>query len=322
MRFALYHPRIGYYATRVKGIGRLADFATAPTISPLLGHAIARWMTARRRHRAFRPWNIIEIGGGDGSLALSIWRTLSLPARAGMRYHIVEVSAPLRQVQATRLKGRHFRWHDAMGAAIEQCGGDAVIIANEVVDAFPAVQWEWCGGRWREIGVRLGDGDPREVHLEPDVDRVLRWYPERIRCAAHPREGDRIEMQLSYAEWFASWASGLSRGTMLTIDYGAPAPAPIPGGSMRAYWHHQALRGNDIYLRPGRQDLTADVDFGALKRWGEQHGLHTVWGGSQGDFIRQWAGDRVIGGAAVFLTNEAGAGGAFRVLEQRWGAAS
>lgn len=322
MRFALYHPEVGYYAKHVERIGRGGDFSTAPTLSPLLGKAIARWILGRRCHRLLRPWHVIEIGGGDGSLAASIHDALPLLARTMMRYHMVEVSAPLRALQARRLKGISFIWHETMDGALAASAGGAVVIGNEVVDAFPATQWAWCTDHWSEVGVRLGEGQPSEVYLEPAFDRASRWCPHRIKQPVHPADGDRIEMHLSYAEWFSDWAPALKRGRILFIDYGSVSPPPRPGGSIRAYWRHQTLRGTDVYLRPGRQDLTADVDFAALRDWGEMNGLLTEWTGSQADFIRRWAGDLVRSPAAEFVTDVTGAGEAFRVLEQHPSAVS
>lgn len=318
MRFALYHPRVGYYACHARGIGSRGDFATAPTLSPVLGIAVARWaISLRKRGDFLRPWHIIEIGAGDGSLAYSICRALGRIARARLTYHIVEPSPPLRAIQGQRLRERRFRWHDGMVAALEASGGRATVIANELADAFPATQWAWSGRCWREVGVRLGDGDPKEVLLEPDIGRVRRWCPDRIQRPGPPASGDRIEMHLSYAEWFSSWVAALLEGAMLTIDYGGENLPPRPGGSVRAYWHHQTLWGTDTYLRPGRQDITADVDFGDLRRWGEAMGLRTEWSGSQGDFIRAWAATPTCDIVAARLADPSGAGGAFRVLDQR-----
>jgi SAM-dependent MidA family methyltransferase len=63
---------------------------------------------------------------------------------------------------------------------------------------------------------------------------------------------------------------------MLTIDYGANSAEEIydrrPGGTMRAYHRQQRIEGGGIYARFGRQDLTSDVNFADLVRWGEALG--------------------------------------------------
>jgi SAM-dependent MidA family methyltransferase len=101
---------------------------------------------------------------------------------------------------------------------------------------------------------------------------------------------------------------------MLTIDYGAEVEVLYhrrPRGSLRAYLMQQRIEGPGIYENPGRQDLTADVNFTDLERWSAPW-AKTVRLVSQRDFLRPFAGPE---DAAVM--DEHGAGGAFRVLEQQ-----
>jgi SAM-dependent MidA family methyltransferase len=59
-------------------------------------------------------------------------------------------------------------------------------------------------------------------------------------------------------------------GAMLSIDYGG-ATGEIykrrPQGTLRAYRRQQRLTGAKAYELPGRQDITADVNFDDLQRW-------------------------------------------------------
>ncbi|HSZ76047.1 MAG TPA: hypothetical protein VK775_01470, partial [Chthoniobacterales bacterium] len=81
----------------------------------------------------------------------------------------------------------------------------------------------------------------------------------------------------------------------------------------------QRIDGMGIYLRPGRQDLTSDVNFVDLKKWGEQLGLDTVQLVTQAEFIRRWAnpGTKELKLADQYIADESGAGEAFKVLHQR-----
>jgi len=45
-------------------------------------------------------------------------------------------------------------------------------------------------------------------------------------------------------------------------------------GTVLAYANHRA--NEDFYAAPGEQDLTAHVNFTALGRWGQRHGLETL----------------------------------------------
>ena len=75
----------------------------------------------------------------------------------------------------------------------------------------------------------------------------------------------------------------------------------------------QRIEGPAIYQNPGRQDLTADVNFSDLIEWSRpwtaDHRLLTL-----AAFLRE-RGQTADAG----LTDEAGAGGAFMVLDQLCG---
>ncbi len=69
----------------------------------------------------------------------------------------------------------------------------------------------------------------------------------------------------------------------------------------------------------GGEDLTSDVNFLDLTRWGEQLGLETVQLSTQGEFIRKWANPLSAGQqlADRYISDESGMGEALKVLHQR-----
>ena len=79
----------------------------------------------------------------------------------------------------------------------------------------------------------------------------------------------------------------LERGFVLTIDYGHEASdlfdAHHMAGTVLAYANHRA--SEDFYAAPGEQDLTAHVNFTALRLWGERAGLATLGLVSQTAFL-------------------------------------
>ena len=109
----------------------------------------------------------------------------------------------------------------------------------------------------------------------------------------------------------------------MTIDYGDTVEALYRGrraGTVRAYFQHLSLKGAAIYGRFGRQDLTADVNFTDLQAWGEAAGLRTQSLVPQEEFFRRWIPNlerRAENDPALaYVTHPAGAGSAFKVLEQ------
>ena len=308
MRRALHDPQRGYYTRRIGGIGRRGDFTTAPMMSGALAGAISHWALGALRESVCR--DLIEIGPGEGVLAASVLRSLPWHIRWKTRLHLVETSQPLVEIQRQRL-GRRATWHTSPAEALATCDGRAVIFSNELVDAFPVRAFDNNPDGWREIAVTFDtEGNARESLLSP-----AQLPPSSAFSPNHP-PGQRVEVHDSYRQWLADWLPHWRAGRMLTIDYGSTADTLYhrrPRGTLRGYLMQQRIEGPAIYQNPGRQDLTADVNFDDLVEWSRpwtaEHRLLTL-----AAFLREHGQSADAG-----LTDEAGAGGAFRVLDQSCG---
>jgi SAM-dependent MidA family methyltransferase len=308
MRRALHDPRHGYYSRSITGIGRCGDFTTAPMMSGALAGAVAQWAGGALRETGCR--DLIEIGPGEGLLAAAMLRGLPWRTRWKIRLHLVETSAPLAQNQRKRL-GRRVTWHASPAEALAACGGRAVIFSNELVDAFPVRGFENSTDGWREIAVTFD----AEVMARESLLSPAPLPPSSVFSQNHP-PGQRVEVHDSYRRWLAEWMPLWRAGRMLTIDYGSTADHLYhrrPRGTLRAYLLQQRLEGPAIYQNPGRQDLTADVNFSDLVEWSRpwtaEHRLLTL-----AAFLREHGQTSDLG-----LTDEAGAGGAFMALDQLCG---
>lgn len=316
MALALYDPEHGYYSKHIADVGGArGDFATSATLSDALSRAIARWIVEEiAAHRWTGPVHVIEVGGGNGALAAGILRSLGWWRRRSIRYHLVEVSPVLRGLQRKRL-GASVAWHETIADALAAAGGKALIISNELVDAFPAKWLRWDGTRWDEIHVAYDPAQGMGEVFLPLADVVS---PDDFSALALTERspGQRIEIHPSFRDWLRKLAPLWHEGSMLTIDYGADSADAIyarrPGGTLRAYHRQQRIEGSGIYARFGKQDLTSDVNFADLVRWGAELGWETIRLGSQRDFLtRHDMGAGTMSGE--------GPGEAFRVLEQRCG---
>jgi SAM-dependent MidA family methyltransferase len=314
MELALYHPVHGYYTRQVSAIGRSGDFSTGTTIGDSLVRSVASWLKAEAKQLSMPVAHVIELGGGSGRLAAGILK--SFPPWQPVRYQIVEVSRTLREIQERELRGKRVRWEDSVEAALKTVKGEAILISNEFVDAFPCQRFERETNGWKEIALALEGDLWREEFseiCEPPASSTF-----ALKCAT----GQRVETLQSYRKWLTNLDRHLRRGAILTIDYGG-SPDQIyrrrPAGTTRAYFRHQRIDGMGIYLRPGQQDLTSDVNFVDLKAWGEQLGLQSVQLTTQADFIRQWANPRSTSQklADQYLADESGMGEAVKVLHQR-----
>ena len=101
------------------------------------------------------------------------------------------------------------------------------------------------------------------------------------------QEGQIAEAGLEACDWITEIAHRLGRGFVLTIDYGHEAADLFDdhhmAGTLLSYAQHQA--SDNPFVAPGEQDLTAHVNFTALRQWGARQGLETLGLVSQTAFL-------------------------------------
>lgn len=309
MELALYDPEEGYYMASIRDIGIRGDFSTSATLSPLLARSILReWKEACRIHGKRLP--LIEIGGGNGSLAMAFMRELGFLKRLQIRYHLVESSPVLRNLQHLAL-GSQARIHETMEAALESCRGEAFIFSNELVDAFPARVFEYRPGEWMEVGLSVEKGHLVERLIPP----LSLPVSTALECESNP--GQRIEVHESYHQWFASWLPLWKAGVMTTIDYGDTLQQLYlrrPKGTLRAYRAHLMFTGMDVYQEAGKRDITCDVNFSDLLRILEYCIGDDISLVNQRDYFLPSA---TPDEKDIFLMQTKGAGDHFKVLVQK-----
>jgi SAM-dependent MidA family methyltransferase len=302
MRQALYDPHKGYYSRHIPGLGRRGDFTTVPVATNALASRIASWIEVARLETGCR--DIIEIGPGEGQLTQAIRQHLPWLTRLRCRFHLVDISPPLRAAQQKRL-GKKARWHDSIQAALAACNGRALIYSNELVDAFPVRRFQNTSTGWRELGVLFTkNAAPRESLLPPAS------LPDSSAFSIPHPDGQVIEVHDSYRIWLESWIPLWNTGRMLTIDYGNTTDLLYhrqPLGTLRAYLLHQRITGPGTLENQGRQDLTADVNFTDLMQWTSR------WMNQQQlANLRDFCGND----APAWLREENGPGHAFLVLDE------
>ncbi len=277
MEIALYAPEGGYYARPDLTFDGGGDFYTAPAVAPLFGWAVAeRLLAAWRLQGAPRRYRIVELGPGDGTLAGDILEHLGRrlgPAAGGFSYELADRSSPRAEAAYRRAAGRA----GAIALGLPPRTGAATpfpgaVIANEVLDAFPCRRFVARGGRWfeRYVDVAAGVGTERPVD-RPDLPA--------------PEEGAELEVADGAAGLVRSWADRLTDGLLLLLDYGGPA-----GNGGRATL--QSLRGHrtgrDLLEDPGRQDLSAWVDFPRIRAAARRAGFLEVAFRSQAEALTDW----------------------------------
>lgn len=299
MQKALHDPKSGYYARQIRTVGRGGDFTTLPVIATQnLAQAIASWVADAVALTGCR--DLIEMGAGTGQLLAELRRRLPLRIRWKMRFHVVETSETLRLQQRASFSGK-LRWHDHASAALRACDGRAILISNELVDAFAVRRYQKTPDGWREMAVHFGEnGEAIESLLPVAALPESSIFSDR---APHFGNGQMVEVHSSYQKFLTEWLPQWKAGKLLTIDYGwrvKDAYVRQPRGSLRGYLFHQRMEGLQIYQHLGRQDLTADVNFTDLvdwsERWAEVQSLDSL-----NAFMSRWGASSVGDAGDQFL---------------------
>ncbi len=265
MELALYAPGLGYYAA-AGGAGLAgADFVTAPQVSPLFARCLAR--QCAEVLDAIGGGDILEPGAGTGALAAELLAALEQAGQLPARYRIVELSAELQAQQRAAIERRvphlidRCVWHHEWPQPF-----DGIVIANEVLDAFPVECFRVTNAGVAQRRTRADDSALADAwapapdalargvaHIEADLGRAL-------------PAGYASEWSPQLPGWFSALATSLRRGAALFIDYGyVRSEYYLPERATGTLVCTRAHRAHDEpYDWPGLTDITAFVDFTAV----------------------------------------------------------
>lgn len=259
MALALGHPEHGYYMKK-DPFGAAGDFTTAPEISQMFGEILGAW-TADLWMRMGAPgkFTLLECGPGRGTLMADMLRAAAGVEgfHAAAEIHLLETSPVLREMQGKALAGRAV-WHETLEAVPHD--KPVIVIANEFLDALPVRQFVREGGRW--------------------IERVVDYSGEGFEFRG---EGEIQETSPARAAFISELCAIMKKagGAALFIDYGHEKTAP--GDTLQAVYKHK-------YVSPlehiGDADLTAHVDFQALREAAENAGAAVSGLVGQGIFLK------------------------------------
>ena len=308
MEIALYAPGAGYYTAaphlrdkhsestaRHSGESRnpeLAlqtgpphDFYTAPHLHAVFGAYIVRhiaqiWQALGEP----RHFDVVEMGAGRGILAWDILRSLCETAQRCWectRYRMIERGAGPTAEQQEALDA--VAAHPVVTAQTLAGPVVGIVLSNELLDALPVHRVRVKNGELQELYVTVRDGALCDEFGDPSCSELVH-FAERL---GRPPEGWQGEICLEAVAWLESVARALTKGTVLTIDYGATwgelCSTRWVGGTLACYHRHRLNK--NPYGRIGEQDITAHVNFSALMVYGETVGLTTVSMQSQAEYL-------------------------------------
>lgn len=289
MGLCLYHPEFGYYTKGRERTGVEGDYFTSSDLHPVFARLIARQAAEMWDHmQRPEPFTWVEMGAGRGLFAADFlaWSQHALPQfAAALEYVAIEPGSEQRRRIEARLAAAGVMNKATLLADIEEVSpATGCFFSNELVDAFPVNVVTRIAGRLKEIYV-AAHGDDLGEKPGPISDSMVAAYAARY--APGLEEGQRMEVNRHAAEWMRVVSAKLTRGFVLTIDYGDVAhrifTADRPRGTLLAYRRHTC--GEDYFAAPGEMDLTAHVNFSALIDAGKLSGLEPAGMTSQERFL-------------------------------------
>jgi SAM-dependent MidA family methyltransferase len=287
MQAALYEPGLGYYESKTV-FGAKGDFVTAADLGPWLSLGFSDLIFwAWQQMGEPDEWTLLEQGGGSGKLLVS---TLNLISQFSMmapnRIISVEQSAQLRDRQRKLFARRGFEIELVSSLTEIEPLENVIALSNELPDAFPVRCFRWKENQFFERGVVSGpDGFDWQ-----DADQPLVDGPEIAKALldAMP-DGYFSEWNPNLAGWQQDLSAVVQSGFVFCVDYGYSQQEYYrPGrveGSLLAHVRQQV--NEDVLAGPGEQDITAHIDFTALKQAGEAVGFESLLWMSQGGWLAQ-----------------------------------
>src|SRR6201989_221077 len=281
MALCLGDPQHRYYTTR-DPLGAPGDFITAPEISQMFGEFIGLWMAAVwKKMDSPDRINVIELGPGRGTLMKDALRALNvMPGfRETITVHLVEISPVLKALQERTLSSQPtpVHWHATLADVPR---GAAIIVANEFFDATPINQAVKQNGGWHERRIAVDANGEFGFAVAPDpLPYFQRLLPLALRASP---DGAVFEWRDDIAAMEIGRRVANDGGAALVIDYGH-VESDV-GDTFQAVGKHPYA---DPLTSPGELDITAHVDFQALRRAIEAMGAVGYGPLEQGEFLRR-----------------------------------
>lgn len=301
----------GYYSRPDLPISERGDYVTGSSLSPLFGRSTAR-LLSRLDGALGNPAELFEAGYGNGSHLASVLSAQAFTPRSVRAWDRVARPAPEGVTVVSTL--------EELGQV------EGLVFSYELFDALPV---------HRLVG--RSDGGVGELWVDVDRESRFVWSEREVSDPGLPRllsglslaPGQVADLSPQWIPLYRALARRLSRGLLVTCDYGFERdklldPRVRLHGTLACYSRQRVHRNPFVLV--GEQDLTAHVDFTALRAAGEAAGLTTVaftrqarWLTACGLFDELAGGDLATRREAMALLDGEGMGEEIRVLVQARG---
>jgi len=289
MELALYHPDHGYYASGRASIGRRGDFFTNVSVGPLFGKLLAAQF-AEIWEKLGRPgdFTMVEQGAHDGVFAadvLGALRQSSGECFAAISYVILEPFLIWRERQQKHLRdfSDKISWLESIDQLAPFAG---VHFSNELFDSLP-VHLIISGGvakgatDWKEKLVTVA-GDSFAF----TTANVSRFDLPLDQLGFFPA-GFETEMSTAAPKLMREIALKLSRGVILTIDYGFVRAEfySLDRGEGSVQVRAKQKKLSSSFQQIGRADISAHVEWTGLTEAALSSGAKPIGFADQHHFL-------------------------------------
>ena len=264
MDILLFHDYYGYYSSR-DIFGKKGDFITSPITSSLFGASIANEFI-NIRDSISEPV-ILEIGAGDGSLAISIIEHLSSKKALPSKFYIIEASEKLIELQKVNImkKTPQLRRIVEWVNCDEVSSINGLIICNEFFDVLPTERFKVHNEKFFQLFVDYEDDikirwEDKTNKLR-DIFKNLEFYD-----VLSNYDDYESEINLNYETWVQNINKILNIGAVFIVDYGYNMkeyflPDRKTGTLVCIHNHHANF---NPFINIGLQDISSFVNFSHL----------------------------------------------------------
>lgn len=260
----------GSYYKSLKNIGRNGDFITSPEISQLFGEIIALWAIEKWQQLGMpKRFSLIELGPGQGKLMQDFLRTAKLVPEFynAARVYLLEINPHFIKKQKANLieYNKNIKWLTDIKKIPKT---QAILIANEFFDVMPIKQYMKVKNKWFELILVIDPIDGRIKYDKVELHKALQH--QFLFEHTNSRDGAIIEESIESLNIIRFLSKHLCThgGASLIIDYGYDIKTETRtrrqyNSTLQAIKNHQY---HSIIDSLGEADLTAHVDFNALKK--------------------------------------------------------
>ena len=279
MNIVLNDPDNGYYGSGKAKIGKDGDFVTSTSLSDdfssILAIQIEDWLMQIKKKLDFnKKLIILEFGSGKGCLIEGIinhFLNENPQIIENISFHIIELNKGMRKLQKLNLKkflekGIDIKWMNLNDISDESVNG--IVIAHEVLDAFPVERIQYKNGELYRQGIELNKNNDtlsfKNIPLTKSLKNYFVELKNELDIVIPPKGAPdewTTELNIDNLIWLENISKKIDTGILLIIDYAIDSKkyysAQKSQGTILAYKNQKAF--TELLNSPGDYDLTCHL---------------------------------------------------------------